>query len=108
MFAGAVLESEVTSRPDLYSTGLEYLRASFPGRDFGAASRLPHRLDPGKAAQLFILWDVADCSLLTQTQQPEIQLTSILGITTRQQLPDWAAPFFAVDAPPDTGACPAP
>jgi len=108
VFAGAVLESQVADRPDLYPTGLEYLRASFPGRDFGAASRLPHRLDPGKAAQLFILWDVTDCSLLTQTQQPPIELRSILGITTRQQLPGWAAPFFAIDAPPDTGACPAP
>ena len=108
VFADSALESQVANRADLYPTGLDYLRASFPDRDFGAASRLPHRLDPGKPAQIFILWDVTDCSLLTQTQQPQIEVTSILGITTHQQLADWAAPFFAVDAPPETGACPTP
>lgn len=108
VFAGAVVESQVANRPDLYATGLEYLRASFPGGDFGAASRLPHRLDPGKPAQIFILWDVTDCSLLIEAQQPQIELTSTLGITTHQLLPDFAAPSFAVDPPPENGACPAP
>lgn len=108
VFAGAVVDSQVANQPDHYPTGFDFLRASFPGRDFGTASRLPHRLDPGKPAQILILWDLTDCSLLTETQQPQIELTSILGITTHQLLPDWAAPFFAVDAPSETGACPAP
>ncbi len=108
VFDDAALESQVASRPDRYPTGLDYLRASFPGRDFGAASRLPHRLNPGKPAQILILWDVTNCSLLTENRQPQIELTSILGLTTHQQLPDWSAPFFAVDAPPETGACPTP
>jgi hypothetical protein len=88
VFAGAVGESQVANQPDLYPTALDYLRASFPRFDFGAPSRLPHRLDPGKPAQIFILWDITDCSLLTESQQPQIELTSILWIRTREQLPD--------------------
>ncbi|NMM22029.1 MAG: hypothetical protein HHJ11_00770 [Phycicoccus sp.] len=116
VFADAVVESQVANQPDLYPTALAYLRASFPRFDFGAASRLPHRLDPGKPAQIFILWDITDCSLLTESQQPQIELTSILWLKTREQLPDFAAPMFAVDAPVDPpadppgefDACPAP
>jgi len=108
VFADAVVESQVANQPDLYPTALDYLRASFPRFDFGAASRLPHRLDPGEPAQIFILWDITDCSLLTESQQPQIELTSILWIRTREQLPDWAAPSFAIDSPAEADLCPAP
>lgn len=108
VFADAVVESQVANQPDLYPTGLDYLHASFPRGDFGAASRLPHSLDQGKPAQIFILWDITDCSLLTESQQPQIELTSILWIRTREQLPDWAAPSFAIDPPTEADLCPAP
>ena len=108
VFADAMVESQVANQPYLYPTGLDYLRASFPRGDFGAANRLPQRLDPGKPAQIFILWDITDCSLLTESQQPQIELTSILWIKTREQLPDWAAPSFAIDSPGEADLCPAP
>jgi hypothetical protein len=39
---------------------------------------------------------------------PQIELTSILGTNTREQLPDWAGPWFALNAQSENGACPAP
>lgn len=109
VISGSVAQSEVMADPSDYPTGLAYLSASYPRSDFGAATRLPHRLDPGESAQLLILWDIADCTLLTEGRRPSVELGSILGSSTNEQLPDWASPWFALDADADTGnrICPA-
>ena len=107
VLADPLVQSQVATDPATYTTGLDYLRASFPHANFGAASQLPQRLDRGESAQLSILWDIADCSRLNQGQRPQIELTSILGTNTREQLPDWAGPWFALNAQSENGACPA-
>ncbi|MHB1474593.1 MAG: hypothetical protein ACYDDU_00605 [Dermatophilaceae bacterium] len=75
---------------------------------FLGASQLPHRLDRGESAQLVILWDITDCSRLIRGQRPQIELTSILGTNTHEQLPDWVGPEFALNTQTENGACPAP
>jgi len=40
---------------------------------------LPHRLDRGESAQLVILWVITDCARLIPGQEPQIELTAILG-----------------------------
>jgi len=87
LVAGPLVPSQAMTDPGDYTTGLDYLRASFPRADFGKASRLPHSLDQGESAQLFILWDITDCSRPTRGRQGQIELTSILGTTTHEQLP---------------------
>jgi hypothetical protein len=87
LLAGPLVPSQAMTDPGDYTTGLDYLRASFPRADFGKAGRLPHSLDQGESAQLFILWDITDCSRLIRGRQGQIELTSILGTTTREQLP---------------------
>lgn len=34
---------------------------------------------PGESAQLVILWVITDCALLIPGQEPQIELTAILG-----------------------------
>jgi hypothetical protein len=94
--------------PADYTTGLDYRRASIPAASFGKASRLPQRLAPGESAQLFILWDITDCSLLAQDPRPQIELTSILGTKTHEQLPAWVGPLSELDTRPGNSACPTP
>jgi hypothetical protein len=101
-------QSQVETNPADYASGLDYLRASFPHNDFGVTSRLPHRLELGESAQLLILWDIADCTVLARGKPPRAELVSILGIHTREQLPDWASPRFALDSETENGICPAP
>jgi len=43
---------------------------------------LPHRLDRGESAQLVILWVITGCARLIPGQEPQIELTSILGTKT--------------------------
>jgi hypothetical protein len=107
-FPGALIPSQVGTDPADFTTGLDYLRASFPHNNFGQASRLPQHLDPGESAQLYILWDITDCSLLTQDPQPQIELTSILGTRTHEQLPTWVGPISALSTQPGNSACPTP
>jgi hypothetical protein len=103
---GAFADPLASIDPAAYTTGLDYLRASFPHRSFDATSQLPHRLARGEPAQLFILWDITACSALIEGQRPQIELTSIFRTNTHELLPDFAGPWFALDAGSETGACP--
>ena len=105
VLADASAGTGAATEPAEHATGLDYLRASYPHGSFGAASRLPHRLGAGESGQLFILWDIVDCSRLVQGQRAQIELTSILGTGTQQELPDWAGPEFALSNTTETGAC---
>jgi len=94
--------------PANFTTGLDYLRASFPDANFDTASQLPQRLDRGESAQLVILWDITDCARLIPGQEPQIELTSILGTKTHERLPDVFGPEFALNTQNDKTACSAP
>jgi hypothetical protein len=107
VFPRALVQSQARTDAADYATGLDYLRASFPRADFGRASRLPQSLDQGESAQLFILWDITDCSRLVLGRQGQIELTSILGTTTHEQLPSLVAETL-LGTPPGNGACPTP
>jgi hypothetical protein len=108
VLAGRAAQSQVAADPADYITGPDYLRASFPHADLGAASRLPQRLYRGESAQLVILWEITDCGRLIRGQRPQIELTSVLGTSTREQLPDYVGPESALNTPTDNGACPTP
>lgn len=102
---GPLVEPQAVADPANFATGLDYLRASFPHANFGAASQLPQRLDRGESAQLVILWDITDCSRLIPGQEPKIELTSILGTKTYERLPDVFGPEFALNTQNEKGAC---
>jgi hypothetical protein len=110
VFPDTLVQSQASTDPADYTTGTDYLRASFPRADFGKASRLPQSLDQGESAQLFILWEITDCSRLILGRQgkSEIELTSILGTTTHEQLPSLVAETVLFGTPPGSGACPTP
>ena len=105
---GPLGQPQAVADPVNFTTGLDYLRASFPQASFGAASRLPQRLDRGQSAHLVILWDITDCARLIPGQQPQIELTSILRTTTYEPLPDVFGPEFALSTQNEKGACPGP
>jgi len=101
-------QPQIVADPAKFTTGLDFLRASFPHVNFGTASRLPHRLDRGESAQLVILWDITDCARLIPGQEPQIELTSILGTTTYERLPDAFGPESALNTQDEKGHCSAP
>ena len=105
---GPLVQPQVVADPANFTTGLDYLRASFPHANFGTASQLPRRLDRGESAQLVILWDITDCARLIPGQEPQIELTSILGTKTYERLPDVFGPEFALNTQNDETACLAP
>lgn len=104
---GPMVQPQVVPDPANFTTGLDYLRASFPHANFGTASQLPHNLDRGESAQLVILWDITDCARLIPGQEPQIELTSILGTKTYERLPG-LGPEFALKTQNENGACSAP
>ena len=105
---GPLVQPQVAADPANFTTGLDYLRASFPHANFGTASQLPRRLDRGESAQLVILWDITDCARLIPGQEPQIELASILGTTTYERIPDVFGPEFALNTQNEKGACSAP
>ena len=105
---GPLAQPQAAADPANFTTGLDYLRASFPHANFGTASQLPQRLDRGEPAQLVILWDITDCARLVPGQEPQIELTSILGTKTYERLPDAFGPESALNTQNEKGACSAP
>jgi hypothetical protein len=103
--------SRETDRPidsSQYSSGLDYLRAAFPHADLGSASRLPQRLGLGETADLVVLSEITNCSLLNTGQGPVVKLRRALGTTTSEQGPEWAGPGSHLETLREIGACPGP
>ena len=87
-------------------SGFEFLRTALPFRDFDAG-RVPQRLARGIEAQLVTLWTITDCSLL-DGRPPQIELRSLVGTYTHEDLIDFASPGFDVLTLMETGICPTP
>lgn len=89
----------------------DHLAAMYPGADLDGA-RLPQRVGRGEAAWLVVLWDVTDCSALTD-EQPEIRVRSVLGPTRAAEssgpggLLDILSPAYDVQLLREEGVCPA-
>src|SRR4051812_34640865 len=71
-----------------------------------ARAALPPRLPAGERAALTVVWQITDCAALTIDDAPEVVLRTVVGTTSREELPDWAGPGAALQ-PDGTGVCPA-
>lgn len=90
--------------PDAFPSGLEFVRAALPARDFDAG-QVPQRLARGVEAQLLTLWNITDCSVL-DGRPPVIELRSVVGTTTHEDLIELASPGFDLVTLTESGICP--
>lgn len=92
--------------PAKFANGLDYLRAAWPQTRFETTGNLPQTVEPGKPAQLVILWQITDCSGLVEGQSAQVELKSAWRTNTRQLLSDMAAPGYEVNTLTESGTCP--
>jgi len=91
-----------TGAPGGLPDGAAYVAAVDP---HAADAALPHRLRAGERATLTVVWQITDCAALSTDDAPEAVLRTVLGTTSRDELPDWTGPAQALE-PDGSGVCP--
>lgn len=86
----------------------EYVEAYYGAT---ADNRLPQQLDDGESASMLILWEIEDCELLNQTDQPEVRLKTLFRTTVTESLSqdpvyDFVSPAFDIETLIESGTCP--
>ena len=89
-----------------YESGLSFLNAAIPGFD-AELDALPQPLGRGERSVLMVLWNIENCDELEAGPEASarVDLSTLIGTSTTENLPEIAAPGFDVDLLRRTGAC---